>query len=188
VSIGASALDLIEPAAQWEAVAATAASAVARILDVAVDLPARIIDVRPRRFATPHAVARPAAISTGGFVQALVAWEAQLVEPQAADFYEWASIEPVVGIAAEIARRLELSALGRSSMRRIRTTPEYATLLELGEVGISIALGRLNGQSRPLWLAFLRDAVHDRPAEGTETIDEAAAAWRDWGRRTGHLA
>lgn len=186
--VSASALDLIEPAAQWEAVSAIASSAVARILDVAVDLPSRIIDMRPRRFATPHPVARPAAISTNQLVQALVAWEAQLVDPQAADFYEWVSTEPIVGIAAEMVRRLEILASARSSMRRVRALPEYTRLRDLGDVGISFALRRLTGESRPLWLAFLRDAVDDRPAGGTETIDDAATAWRDWGRRTGHLA
>ena len=48
-----------------------------------------------------------------------------------------------------------------------------------------MALQRVNVRSRPLWLLFLQSVTGERPAMGSDTVDDAANAWREWGRRRG---
>jgi hypothetical protein len=69
------------------------------------------------------------------------------------------------------------SALGAASRH-----PAFRSLVALGAPATSEALRRLNGRRRPLWIYFLNSTVAERPAAGTDTIDDAARAWRGWGR------
>ncbi len=175
-------LDRVTPATRWDF--ASTAGASAPITGVVVAIPEQPpwLDVRNLWFDTPRTVARGATTSASSMYRLPVVWEAQFVDAAEADYYEVAPHLAAIWAAQILATKLEDVASGRSSMRRIRRLPLYRSLLELDQPAVSVALERLRGTSRPLWLAFLRDAVVDRPAEGSESIDEAAAAWRDWGR------
>lgn len=92
--------------------------------------------------------------------------------------FDWASEQ----VAEVLARTWERNNAHRSAVRRALDDPAFARLRELRGTAIALALRRLSGSHRPLWLLFLRSMVADRPAGGTDTIEEAAVAWRRWGR------
>jgi len=75
----------------------------------------------------------------------------------------------------------------RSSLSSATEHPAFRSLVALGTAGTSEALRRLNGRRRPLWIYFLNSTVAARPAAGTDTIDDAARAWRGWGRAHGFI-
>lgn len=86
-----------------------------------------------------------------------------------------------------IADRLSANSLGVSVIRRLRGTPDYDAIVSLGGEAITPLLNRLqDAGSRPLWLSLLSDITGEAALPGkTETIDDAAAAWLDWGRANG---
>lgn len=175
-------LERVTPAARWDVASTAGVSAPIGGVVVATPQQPTWLDVRNLGFDTPRTVARGATTSASGIYRLPVVWEAQFVDPAEADHYEVTPHLAATWAAQILATMLEDVASGRSSMRRIRRLPLYRSLLRLDQPAVSVALERLRGRSRPLWLAFLRDAVVDRPAEGSESIDEAAVAWRDWGR------
>lgn len=91
--------------------------------------------------------------------------------------------------AAEVlATEWERRNQGRSAFSRSMQDPIVAGLRRLGDDGVALALRRLDGRQRPLWLRFLRSVIEEKPAAGCETIEAAAHAWQAWGRRRGLLA
>lgn len=54
-----------------------------------------------------------------------------------------------------------------------------------GDRAIRLAWERLLSDRAPLWIAFLNQSTAGDPARGTETIEDAAAKWREWGIRLG---
>lgn len=97
-------------------------------------------------------------------------------------------------IAREMSKRLsaladalQSEAATLSKMRLIANSPTFVQLEEAGSAAISTALARLMGDSRPLWLYFLQQTTHERPAANRETIESAADAWLAWGHRSGLL-
>jgi hypothetical protein len=86
-----------------------------------------------------------------------------------------------------LADALEAEAAPLSTVRRLDKSPRFAKLEASGTGAIEIALKRLNGDRRPVWLYFLQHSTHVRVARGEETIEGAATAWLAWGARTGLL-
>ncbi len=101
--------------------------------------------------------------------------------------YADASERPVYLVdqfAAEaVADGWERDNLHRSALANAARQPAFQRLVKLGGSAISLALKRLGGSQRPLWLLFLSVTTTDRPAAGAETVEDAAEAWRRWGRR-----
>jgi hypothetical protein len=85
------------------------------------------------------------------------------------------------------AQAWEEANFGRSALGRALSQPAYGALRMAQPISIETALRRLDGNSRPLWLAFLQNATGERPAAGTHGIDEAAAAWKEWGIAQGYI-
>lgn len=90
--------------------------------------------------------------------------------------------------AEHLAEVWEEANVHRSAVRAAVRHPAFAALARLGSVGLYVALQRLTTQHRPLWIMFLQTVTNERPAAGTESITEAADAWRQWGRQHGLLA
>ncbi len=87
-----------------------------------------------------------------------------------------------------LARRLEADTSHLSVIRRARDHPVFEYLLRSHPASVALALRRLNGENRPLWLLFLDRAEGDAgPSELPASIDEAARAWRRWGRDHGRI-
>jgi hypothetical protein len=84
-----------------------------------------------------------------------------------------------------VADALEVEAGALSTVRRVGKSRNFKNLEEAGPEATIVALNRLAGTSRPLWLYFLQHSTRARPAEGLETVDDAANAWLAWGFRTG---
>lgn len=182
-------LDVGKPVRRWDVAAALATSGLGDSIRVVGTAPIPVYGgVRTSLYAIPRSVVNQTPTLTSGTVQVPVAWATQLVDSAEADYYERVSIAPIAATARALGTALELAASGRSSMRRVRRLPTYQAMLSLNEAAWALALQRLHGAHRPLWLAFLQDAVPARPAEGAESIDDAAAEWRDWGRRNRLLA
>lgn len=139
----------------------------------------------PHAYALPGHVVAPLRGSTTGMVSFPDVWTNQRIPVEAAAFYEspWSRIFA----ANSVADRWERDNLERSRVRGAEADPAYTSLRTLGDSAIALALRRLSGGSRPLWLFFLRSAVNARPAAGMVTVDEAALAWRRWGRQQGLL-
>jgi hypothetical protein len=88
-------------------------------------------------------------------------------------------------LAAILADSWETDNAHRSSLGAAAEHPAFRSLAALGTPAVSEALRRLGGRRRPLWIHFLNATVAARPAAGTDTIDDAASAWRGWGRTRG---
>lgn len=89
------------------------------------------------------------------------------------------------GTARSLADELEHDTEHLSVIRRAAHNPIFGRLAQLGPAATVIALQRLTGQNRPLWLLFLQRTSAERPARGTASVDDAAGAWREWGKRQG---
>lgn len=89
--------------------------------------------------------------------------------------------------AEAVADAWERDNVHRSALGRAARHPAFRRLRKLGGSSIALALRRLTGSHRPLWLLFLSSTVSDRPAAGTETVEDAAQAWRRWGRQYRYL-
>jgi hypothetical protein len=87
--------------------------------------------------------------------------------------------------ATALADRLEHETEHLSVVRRATRNPVFARLAQLGPTGTVMALRRLSGANRPLWLLFLQRTSGARPAHGTDSVDDAARAWREWGKKQG---
>ncbi len=85
------------------------------------------------------------------------------------------------------ADALEADAVSLSIVRQAAKSPSFKDLSQAGSWAIAVALDRLSGDRRPLWLYFLQHATHIRPAEGQETVEGATNAWRTWGFQAGLL-
>jgi hypothetical protein len=88
-------------------------------------------------------------------------------------------------VVERIADALERETAQLSVVRRAVRHPAFRLLSSAGPFATSVALRRLRGEQRPLWLFFLQRATEERPAEGSETVDEAATLWRAWGKSRG---
>jgi hypothetical protein len=86
-----------------------------------------------------------------------------------------------------IANALEADAASFSSIRRVARSRSFMELVKAGSSATVVALERLSGDRRPLWLYFLQFTTQARPAAGQDTVDGAANAWRAWGFQAGLL-
>lgn len=90
-------------------------------------------------------------------------------------------------VAMAYATNLERDARHLSRVRGVRKHPFFDYLAHTGRLGVSVALQRLSGENRPLWLFFLQEVTGERPAAGAPDADEAANRWQSWGRARGLL-
>jgi hypothetical protein len=95
------------------------------------------------------------------------------------------SVRRQTWIEAE-ADALEQETAHLSAIRRATKNPRFELLAYEGSNATTVALERLTGESRPLWLLFLQ-RTEGSVAHGADTIDEAAGTWRSWGRKLGLL-
>lgn len=86
-----------------------------------------------------------------------------------------------------LADTLEAEGSHLSKVRALAKSRNFRELEEAGSGATVVALNRLRGECRPLWLFFLQHSTGARPAEGQESIDGAANAWVAWGFRKGLL-
>jgi hypothetical protein len=86
---------------------------------------------------------------------------------------------------ASLANALERETAHLSVVRRAARNPIFGRLAQLGPAATIVALQRLSGHNRPLWLVFLQTTAGARPARGAASIDDAVRAWREWGKRQG---
>lgn len=84
-----------------------------------------------------------------------------------------------------LADALEAESASFSTVRRAAKNLNFKRLEEAGPEATVIALNRLTGDCRPLWLYFLQRSTRVRPAEDLEAVDDAANAWLMWGFRSG---
>ena len=134
----------------------------------------------------PCYVVDPAWGASNAGYEASVAWRSQLVSRAVAERHLWRSQGTGQAIR-QLAQQLEQASAGRSALRRVARLPAYRRLIDIAPLSVAVALERLAGDQRPLWLFFLQNAVLDRPAAGAANIDEAASAWRRWGRAHGYF-
>jgi hypothetical protein len=86
----------------------------------------------------------------------------------------------------EAADTWEREAVGASDFLTASEHPAYRVLAGQGRVALEVALERLDGSYRPMWLGFLRRFATDPPQNPVPgNIDDAAKLWRAWGRRHG---
>lgn len=88
-------------------------------------------------------------------------------------------------LVKQLADTLERDTQHLSVVRRAARHPVFGWLSATGSYGAAVALSRLHGQHRPLWLYFLQRTSGERPAVESETIGEAARLWEAWGRTRG---
>jgi hypothetical protein len=77
-----------------------------------------------------------------------------------------------------------------STFRAASGHPAFRGLERMGTVGTAIALRRLRGDRRPLWLGFLSATTGENPVRTRGNVKRAAEDWLDWGRErlSGHAA
>jgi hypothetical protein len=69
-----------------------------------------------------------------------------------------------------------------STFRAAAKHPAYRGLARLGDLGTTIALKRLTGGRRPLWIGFLAATTDDNPVHTRGDVASAANDWIEWGR------
>ena len=141
----------------------------------------------PLEYARPSRIVAQSPGATTPLVDTPTVFLGWIVQAGYSEFYWEAKARERVRIASEMADRLEEANLLSSRAREAERHPAFHALRGLGQTGLIVALQRLTGGQRPLWLNFLRVSVHDRPASEATTIAEAADVWREWGRRHGYL-
>lgn len=109
------------------------------------------------------------------------------VVSQAPEATLWASGQLRLYVAEILASQWEDKNRGRSSLGPAMRDPICIALRRLGDDALALAMRRLEGSHRPLWLRYLQTATDERPATGATSVEGAARAWRDWGRRRGLL-
>lgn len=87
--------------------------------------------------------------------------------------------------ADTLAESLEEATAHLSVIRRAERYPAFWDLQELGLPAVALALERLTGTHRPLWLFFLQRATGERVAREASSVDDAARRWRVWGEERG---
>jgi hypothetical protein len=88
-----------------------------------------------------------------------------------------------------LADELEDYAAARSSMGRVRRHPAFVELIELPDRELlALVFARLRRGHRPLWLGVLAAVADVDPALGSQSLDEAAERWLEWGRSSGLVA
>jgi len=73
-----------------------------------------------------------------------------------------------------------------SSLDQAYMHPAYQQIIGIGPAAIPLILRELEQQSDH-WFWALFALTGETPAEGTETVDEARAAWLSWGRERGYI-
>lgn len=87
--------------------------------------------------------------------------------------------------AETLADALEQAMSHLSVVRRSQRYPAFWDLQRMGETAVALALDRLKGSYRPLWLYFLQRARVERVAKDASSVEEAARLWRRWGEKQG---
>jgi hypothetical protein len=82
-----------------------------------------------------------------------------------------------------LADSLENQTAGLSVIRHAKTVTAFDEIASQGLPGIIIALQRLHGNMRPLWIYFLKQNTDSNPAETAQTISQASEAWLTWGHQ-----
>jgi hypothetical protein len=107
-----------------------------------------------------------------------------------ADYLRQYVIDPAQGqqaLADRLADILEHDSEPLSVIRRAARNPVFSELQELGGSAVGVALDRLRGRHRPLWLFFLQRVTGERVARNSSSVDDAAAMWRRWGAERGFV-
>lgn len=88
---------------------------------------------------------------------------------------------------AGLVQRWRLETRHWSSMKRSVFHPAYQRIIGMGPAVLPLLLKEL--RDRPdHWFWALTSIAGEDPAAGTNTLDEAVAAWMEWGKRNGLLA
>lgn len=107
--------------------------------------------------------------------------EEHVVQQQAADI----ALSDFDVLADELAEY----SMGQGSLRESMRHPNYSEILILGDAAVPKLLRRLDEPvCRPVWLRLLADITGLRMHLGTETIEDAALAWRMLGPRSPSFA
>ena len=133
----------------------------------------------------PELVFDPGFGATLPLVSAPVTLGTERVDRDNASRHVIAAVQDLWEQVEEAAEALETESAHLSAVRHASASHYFQILKESGNTGISVALQRLLEDWRPLWLYFLQSSTGERPAKGTATVDEAADAWRRWGRSKG---
>jgi len=86
-----------------------------------------------------------------------------------------------------LADYVEFRTAQLSVIKRASGHSAFRQLMRLGPRGVALALRRLQGTHRPLWLYFLQNTVDSGPPDVGSSINDAARAWRRWGKDRGLL-
>jgi len=83
----------------------------------------------------------------------------------------------------QIADAWERDTRYLSTFRAAAQHEAFRTLSRARGVAIGVALDRLDGDSRPLWIGFLRAVVDEVPVGAdAASVVKASTAWKQWGR------
>jgi hypothetical protein len=135
--------------------------------------------------------ALPGPVVDPGHAASLPTLQVPMVLPTqyvSADYVRRLVIDPARlrrAVIEHIADGLERDTAHLSVIRRAVRHRAFGQLADLGPAAVSVALDRLRGRDRPLWLYFLQRATGERPAEGAVSVDQAAELWRRWGKDRG---